>query len=121
VKVLVIDDEEDARDLLRRVLEECGAEVLTRGDAETGVSAFSEFGPQLVISDIGMPETDGYEVIRRIRRAELLGEQVKAIALTAFARHEDRAKALEAGFDEHVAKPAEPLVLIQKARELLGR
>ncbi|MEP6792371.1 MAG: response regulator, partial [Ramlibacter sp.] len=107
IKVLVVDDEPDARDLLRRILEECGAVVVTAGSASDALSAVESQRPDVLVSDIGMPDVDGYELLRRVR--ELAGGQaLPAIALTAFARPEDRVRALRAGFEMHLCKPVEP-------------
>ncbi|MBC5768579.1 GAF domain-containing protein [Ramlibacter albus] len=120
VRILVIDDETDARELLARVLEDMGAKVVTRGDAESGIAAVEAERPDLLVSDISMPGMDGYEVIRRVRRTSA-GSSLPAVALTAFARPEDREKALQAGFDAHVAKPMEPALLVRAVSGLLRR
>jgi CheY-like chemotaxis protein len=113
IKVLVVDDEADARDLIKRVLEECGAEVLTSGSAIEALQIVEEDRPHVLVSDIGMPGVDGYELLRRVRAlGEAKGGKVHAIALTAFARSEDRTRALRAGFNYHVSKPVEPSELI---------
>jgi PAS domain S-box-containing protein len=113
IKVLVVDDEADARDLIKRVLEECGAEVLTSGSAIEALQMVEEDRPHVLVSDIGMPGVDGYELLRRVRAlGEAKGGKVHAIALTAFARSEDRTRALRAGFIYHVSKPVEPSELI---------
>jgi PAS domain S-box-containing protein len=109
VKVLVVDDEADARLLVERVLTQCSAEVRLAGSAEEGLSLLREFRPQVLISDIGMPHTDGYEFIRSVRQLSTdEGGKTPAIALTAFARSEDRVNALLAGYQVHVVKPIEP-------------
>jgi PAS domain S-box-containing protein len=109
VKVLVVDDEADARLLVERVLTQCGAEIRLAGSAEDGMKELQEFRPQVLISDIGMPHTDGYEFIRSVRQlAADEGGKTPAIALTAFARSEDRVNALLAGYQVHVVKPIEP-------------
>lgn len=109
VRVLVVDDEADARLLVERVLAQCGAEIRLAGSAEDGMKELREFCPQVLISDIGMPHTDGYEFIRSVRQlSEDEGGKTPAIALTAFARSEDRVNALLAGYQVHVVKPIEP-------------
>jgi PAS domain S-box-containing protein len=109
VRVLVVDDEADARLLVERVLTQCGAEIRLAGSAEDGMKELQEFRPQVLISDIGMPHTDGYEFIRSVRQlAADEGGKTPAIALTAFARSEDRVNALLAGYQVHVVKPIEP-------------
>jgi PAS domain S-box-containing protein len=118
--VLVVDDEPDARALVKRILEECGAAVQTAGSAAEALEMLSDLRPDLVISDIGMPELDGYEFIRRVR-ALATGARMPAIALTAFARSEDRTRALRAGFVAHVAKPVEPAELVAAVASISGR
>jgi CheY-like chemotaxis protein len=109
VRVLVVDDEEDARDLVATVLRAQGAEVTTASSAKQAVDLLAKSSPTVLISDIGMPETDGYELIRRVRTLT----PIPAIALTAYAREEDRRRALEAGFQAYVAKPVEPAELVR--------
>ncbi|WP_165226981.1 ATP-binding protein [Aquisphaera insulae] len=113
VRILVVDDEPDAREMLRLVLEDCGAEVGTAGSAEEGVAAFRGGSWQAIVSDIGMPGIDGYEFIRRIRRLENESGLARcpAVALTAYARADDRRRVLLSGFQIHVAKPVEPAEL----------
>jgi signal transduction histidine kinase/CheY-like chemotaxis protein len=113
IKVLAVDDEPDARFLLATVLEQCGAEVKTCASADEALAAFEEYAPDVLVSDIGMPEVDGYDLIKKIRRLETkIGKKVPAVALTAYARVEDRLKALSAGYNMHVTKPVEPAELI---------
>ncbi len=121
LRVLVVDDEPDVLDLLGRVLHDARAEVVTAPDAATALDAFETHRPQLLISDIGMPQTDGYQLLREIRRRRRPGEQVCAIALTAFARPEDRRKALECGFDLYLSKPIEPAELVMRVAGLAAR
>jgi PAS domain S-box-containing protein len=122
LKVLVVDDEADARDLLKRVLEDCGAQVECADGAQAAVQAVAAHRPDVLVSDIGMPGTDGYELLRQVR---LLGAgqggNVPAIALTAFARSEDRVRALRAGFAVHVAKPVEPSEIIATVASVAAR
>lgn len=111
--VLVIDDDDDARTLIATVLEERGARVVASGTAERALSLLQSTRPQVLISDIGMPEIDGYELMRRIRvLPPVLGGRTPGIALTAFARNEDRKRALHAGYQLHLSKPVEPADLI---------
>ena len=122
ISVLVVDDEADARDLLRRVLEESAATVVLAAGAEEALAALQRGVPQVLLSDIGMPVVDGFELIRRVRRlAPDAGGRVLAVALTAFARPEDRQRALEAGFDEHMSKPLEPQRVVQRLAEMVRR
>lgn len=116
-RILVVEDEADARDMLVRILHESGAQVREAADALSALNALEAFRPDAIVSDIGMPVMDGYELIRRAR--EMPHGNVPAVALTAFARAEDRARALEAGFDDHVAKPFEPHRLIGRLSALL--
>jgi PAS domain S-box-containing protein len=111
LRVLVVDDEADARDLVQRILSDCNAQVLSAANAEEAL-AIARLGQlDLLVSDIGMPDTDGFQLLAKVR-ALRQGSSVPAIALTAFARSEDRLRALEAGFLDHVPKPVEPSELI---------
>ncbi|HYH84090.1 MAG TPA: PAS domain S-box protein [Pyrinomonadaceae bacterium] len=122
LKVLVVDDEADARDLLRVGLAQCGAEVRTVGSAQEALEAFEKEIPDLLISDIGMPVQDGYGLIKRVRELPAeRGGRVPAIALTAYARTEDRLKSLRAGYQMHVPKPVELAELITVAASLAQR
>ena len=122
LKVLVVDDEPDARELIRRVLVECQAEVITAPDAVTALSAVTSERPDVIVSDIGMPHVDGFELLRRIRAlGPRQGGAVPAIALTAFARSEDRTRVLHAGFLVHVSKPVEPSELVATVAAVAGR
>jgi PAS domain S-box-containing protein len=108
-KVLVVDDEPDARLLVERLLANCGASVTAAGSAADGLAQLREFRPHVLVSDIGMPITDGYQFIRDVRKlGENEGGRTPAIALTAFARSEDRTQAMLAGYQMHIAKPIEP-------------
>ena len=122
VKVLVVDDEPDARELIQHVLTECHATVVVACDAAEALQKVPVELPDVVISDIGMPETDGYTLLARIRKlGSAAGGSVPAIALTAFARSEDRTRALRAGFLVHVAKPVEPEELVATVASVVGR
>jgi CheY-like chemotaxis protein len=122
LKVLVVDDEADARDLLKRVLEDCGAQVECADGAQAAVEAVAAHRPHVLVSDIGMPGTDGYELLRQVRMLGAgQGGNVPAIALTAFARSEDRVRALRAGFAVHVAKPVEPSEIIATVASVAAR
>jgi signal transduction histidine kinase len=112
VKILAVDDEPDARHLLTVLLEQFGAVVKTADSAQNALQVLEEFEPDVLVSDIGLPEEDGYSLIRKIREAEKVTEKrLPAIALTAFARTEDRYRALAAGYNMHVPKPVEPAEL----------
>ncbi|MFL6581935.1 MAG: PAS domain-containing protein [Burkholderiales bacterium] len=122
VKVLVVDDEADARELVKHVLGECEAEVITASTAAEALALIEQHRPDVLLSDIGMPNVDGYELLRRVRMLGVSrGGQLPAIALTAFARSEDRTRALRAGFLVHVAKPVEPSELVATVASVTGR
>ena len=112
VRVLVVDDEPDARELLRRLLIEHDCDVTVAASADEALAQVTEHAFDILVSDIGMPGTDGYELLRRVR-AQPATTEMPAIAVTAFARPEDRARALAAGFTAHLAKPISPAVLLQ--------
>jgi signal transduction histidine kinase/ActR/RegA family two-component response regulator len=122
VRVMMVDDEPDARNLVRRLLEDHGAHVVT---ASSGEEAFSQLaGSQfdVLISDIGMPHEDGYAFLRRVRAlGPDAGGGIPALALTAYARAEDRVRAILAGFQMHIAKPVEAVELITMVASLAGR
>jgi PAS domain S-box-containing protein len=118
-KVLVVDDEQDARELVRRILEEFDADVVIAASAPEALEVLGRERPEVLVCDIGMPGMDGYAMIREIRAGIVPGmETVPAVALTAFARGEDRRRALEAGFQAHVAKPVEAPTLVSAAARL---
>ncbi|HEV7902610.1 MAG TPA: PAS domain S-box protein [Pyrinomonadaceae bacterium] len=122
LSILVVDDEPDTRDLLKVGLGQCGAEVTVVASASEALEAMSVAVPNLLISDIGMPEQDGYELIRRVRELSAEGGgKVPAIALTAYARVEDRMHALRAGYQMHVPKPVELAELVAVAASLVQR
>jgi CheY-like chemotaxis protein len=121
VRVMVVEDEPDARELICRVLEHRNANVYCAGSAEEALNAMQDFQPDVLVSDIGMPEKDGYELIREVRsRSADRGGATPAIALTAFARTEDRTRALLAGYQMHVSKPVEPAELIASVASMAG-
>jgi CheY-like chemotaxis protein/two-component sensor histidine kinase len=121
VDVLVVDDDRDARELIKRILSDCGASVRIAASARDAFELFKEQAPNLLISDLGMPEVDGFELLDWVRHLEReQGSQVPAIALTAFARSEDRLSALEAGFSAHISKPVEPSELIATVASVVG-
>ncbi|MUH00148.1 PAS domain-containing protein [Scytonema sp. UIC 10036] len=114
LRILVVDDEADMRELIYTILEQTGAEIKVAASAHEALEVFTLFKPDLLIGDIGMPEIDGYELIRQVR--SLPSEQgggIPAIALTAYAGEGDRHKALATGFQKHIAKPVEPEELIE--------
>jgi CheY-like chemotaxis protein len=113
LKILVVDDHEDARMLARRVLEDRGATVVTAASGSDALKLIDGGGFDLLICDIGMPGMDGFELIRHVRALPPdRGGALKAVALTAFARSEDRHRVLREGYQMHLAKPVEPVELI---------
>ena len=121
LKVLVVDDEADARLLVKRVLEGCGALVRVAGSAEQALSEIAIDKPDVLVSDIGMPGENGYELIRRVRHlGPDHGGSIPALALTAYARPEDRMKAVRAGFQMHISKPVEAAELLTMVASLAG-
>ncbi|HET9531462.1 MAG TPA: ATP-binding protein, partial [Blastocatellia bacterium] len=122
LKVLVVEDEPDARELLVAVLGQCGAVVTAVASAAEGLAYIEESKPDVIVSDIEMPGEDGYSFIRKVRSLESRsGGRTLAAALTAYARVEDRLRALSAGFDTHVAKPVEPAEIVAVVASLAGR
>jgi PAS domain S-box-containing protein len=122
VTVLAVDDEPDARELIRAVLGQCGARVLLASSAAEGLAMVSRERPDMILSDIGMPGEDGYALIRHVRALPANeGGRTPAAALTAFARAEDRTRALRAGFQTHVVKPVEPTELAAVVASLATR
>jgi signal transduction histidine kinase/CheY-like chemotaxis protein len=122
IRVLAIDDEEDALTLLRVVLEMAGAEVTTFGSPVAALERIAAVKPQVMIVDLGMPQMDGFEFICRVRAStDPAVRDVPAAALTAFARSEDRTKALRCGFEMHLAKPVDPAELVASVETLARR
>jgi len=121
LRVLVVDDEPDARELLLLLLEGAGAHVATAASAEEAFAMVQRFRPDVLVSDIAMPEEDGYGLMRRIRELEpARGGGIPSIALTAYARAEDKAKALAVGFTTHIGKPVKPEDLLSAVASLAG-
>jgi CheY-like chemotaxis protein len=122
VRIMVVEDETDSRDIIAAVLREWGADVLTAPSAPDALLALRTQRPDVLVSDIGMPGMDGYDLIRQLRqRGPAEGGGVPAVALTAYTGPESRRDALAAGFDEHVAKPADPRELLAVVARLAGR
>lgn len=121
LRLLVVDDEADARELVSLLLENAGAVTVDAASVPEALEASERFRPDVIVTDIGMPGEDGYELIRRVRGLPYdEGGGTPAIALTAFARREDRLRALRAGYDRHLAKPIDPAELLTTMVELLG-
>lgn len=120
VQVLVVEDDTESRDMLLLILRDHGAQVRGAASHAEAMQAWADARPQVLVSDIGLPGRDGYDLIRDLRAAEGTGgPRVPAIALTAFARPKDRANALQAGYDAHVAKPLQPAELINTIARLV--
>jgi len=122
LRVLVVDDETDTRELVAFTLSRCGAEVQTSTTAEEALSTLETWKPDVLVSDIGMPGVDGYEFIRRVRELDTgLKGRIPAVALTAYAGVDDHQRALSAGFQMHLAKPLVPNELVAVVATLAGR
>ena len=120
VKVLLVDDERDTRELIAFILEQSGAVVIQAASALEALRVMPQFQPNLLLSDIGMPEVDGYMLMRQIRAMlPELGGQIPAIALTAYAAEVDYQQAIAAGFEQHITKPVEPAKLIRAIANLI--
>lgn len=121
--VLALDDEPDGRELVQRLLEDAGARVVTAGSAAEALDLLTQgrVAPDVILSDIGMPEQDGYDFMRRVRRLDGAVAMAPAAALTALARVEDRKRALMAGYQAHLAKPVDPAELVAMVASLAGR
>jgi PAS domain S-box-containing protein len=121
LKVLIVDDEPDTREMLKVMIERFGAEVKAGATSAEALDLLEQWRPNVIVSDIEMPGEDGYSLIKKIRALEpLRGGAVPAVALTAYARAEDRMRALSAGYQMHVAKPAEPFELALVIASLVG-
>ena len=122
LKVLVVDDEADTRELIYEVLKECGAEVITSPSVADALIALEQHKPDILISDLGMPDEDGYALISKIRALPAeQGGQIPAAALTAYARAEDRMRVLRSGFQFHLPKPVDSAELVTVVASLAGR
>jgi PAS domain S-box-containing protein len=121
VHVFAVDDEPDARELLRAVLEDQGAKVTSFASAESALAALKTVRPTVLVCDVGMPKMDGYQLIRKLRSEESRTDRIPALALTAFARAEDRKRSLIAGYQAHLAKPFDVGELILVISDLVER
>jgi len=121
IRVLVVDDETDARDLVRRILEGQGAAVTTVASGEEALRALRKAHLDVLVSDVGMSGMDGYQLMRRVRAGDTAQRRIPALALTAFARAEDRKKAMLAGYQTHLAKPFDIAELVVIVAGLVGR
>lgn len=122
LRILVVDDEADTREMLKEGLQYCGAKVSVAGNAAEALDALTSTSPDILISDIGMPGVDGYDLIRQVRGLPReRGGKIPAIALTAYTRTEDRLQSLRAGYDMHVPKPVELAELVAVAATVVRR
>ena len=122
LKVLVVDDEADTRELIREVLKEVGSEVITCRSVEEALVALEQHKPDILISDLGMPDEDGYSLISKVRALPAEeGGHIPAAALTAYARAEDRMRVLRSGFQFHLPKPVDSAELVTVVASLAGR
>ena len=122
LKILLVDDDPDTRDLVSAILTRCGGQVRTICSAAEAIREFDDWNPDLLVSDIGMPHEDGYSLIKKLRKLESKrAREIPALALTAYATDDDRLLALSTGFQMHIAKPVEPKTLIDSIAAILGR
>ena len=123
VRVLIVDDDSDTRQMLKAVLSECQAEVITAASAAEAIKEIEQRKPDVLVSDLGMPEQDGYELIKQVRETESADHtaRIPALALTAYAKAEDRVRALAGGYQVHLAKPVEPAEFVLVVANLAGR
>ncbi|ACC84732.1 PAS domain-containing hybrid sensor histidine kinase/response regulator [Nostoc punctiforme] len=120
LQILLVEDSADTRELIAFVLEQSGAKVTSVSSVGEALEALMRLRPKVLVSDIGMPDEDGYSLIRQVREQEALrGEKILAVALTAYARDEERNLALEAGFEVHLSKPIEPDKLVKVVANLV--
>jgi signal transduction histidine kinase/DNA-binding response OmpR family regulator len=121
LRILVVDDEDDTRDLILTVLKQCGAEVRGSESAGEAFVVFKEWSPDLLVCDIGLPEEDGFSLLKKVRASNGESGQIPVVALTAYASPEDRDRILNAGFQMHIAKPVEPEELLTIIANVAGR
>jgi CheY-like chemotaxis protein len=122
VRVLVVDDDTDTREFLTFMLEQYGAEAIAAASAQEAFERIPQVRPDVLVSDIGMPFEDGYSLLSKVRGLDATqGGETPAVALTAYAREEDRTQALSAGFQMHLAKPVEPEELANVVAKLATR
>ena len=122
LRVLLVEDERDGRELLTETIRAAGAETLAAESASEALEAFATFRPDILVSDVAMPTEDGYSLVRRVRRLPPeQGGRIPAIAVSAYAREEDRIRSLAAGFQQHLAKPLDPAELVGAIDRLVRR
>ncbi len=121
-RILVVDDDQDSQELLAFMLEQEGAEIQTASSAIEALNLITQWQPDVLLSDIGMPQMDGYTFIRQIRNLpKEQGGEVPAIALTAYAAEADKETALSSGFQQHIAKPVDPVECIGAIIQVLQK
>ena len=122
IRVLALDDQPDARELVKAALEEYGAHVVTAESADAALAFLARELPNVIVSDIGMPNKDGFHFIKALRTlSPERGGSIPAVDLTAFARSEDRIHALQVGYQMHIHKPVEPNELVAVVASLVNR
>ncbi len=123
LRVLVVDDDSDTRQMLKAVLSECQADVITAASVADAIKEIERRKPDVLVSDLGMPEQDGYELIKKVREMESADHsaRIPALALTAYAKAEDRVRALAGGYQVHLSKPVEPAEFLLVVANLAGR
>lgn len=122
LRILVVDDESDSRELVNAILTRCGSEVRCCESVTEAIKVVREWKPDLLVSDIGMPNEDGFDLIKKLRKQRLkLAREIPAIALTAYATDDDRNRTLSAGFQMHISKPIEPKALVRSIAGAVGR
>jgi len=122
LQVLLVDDEPDVRELLTTVIEGSGAEVIAVASVQEAIEALNQRQPDVLVSDIGMPQEDGYTLIRKVRDREAeQGGYLPAVALTAYVREEDCQQAINSGFQMHMSKPVDTTQLVMVVANLAGR
>jgi CheY-like chemotaxis protein len=121
IRVLLVEDDADTLDMLRFILEQYGAEVLTAASTRQALEILDHWQPDALVSDLAMPGQDGYELIQQLRsRGAKRGGNIPAVALSAYTRSEDRQRAMSAGFQTHVSKPVDPEELVNVVANLAG-
>ncbi|MBC7929984.1 MAG: response regulator, partial [Rubrivivax sp.] len=123
VRVLIVDDDLDTRQMLNTVLSQCEAEVVTSASVAEALQEIGRLKPDVLVSDLGMPDQDGYELIKKVREMEAERDEkaLPALALTAYAKAEDRVRALTEGYQVHLSKPVEPAEFVLVVADLAGR
>ncbi|MBD1821084.1 response regulator [Cyanobacteria bacterium FACHB-DQ100] len=119
INIFVVDDDPDTRDLLRFMLEDEGANVTVATNAKEALSLLEKELPTILVSDVAMPEMDGFQLIGLVRELPQ-GAELPAIALTAYAREEDRLQAINAGFNDYLTKPIDPVELMRVIQQYCG-